>query len=152
MEKSDQIEDLNRRMRQIFKSESMLMNVGDIAKNTGLTPSQIRYWEKCGYIKSKSVLKNKTHKYTTGTYLKIKLIKSYLDSGFTLTVAAKKASIMDKFKNLVRKTIGGRMIEMNIIDNYPALNFGKVDEHHQIWFIVKKDRVDAKIIDTKIKK
>jgi len=61
----------------------------------GITAKQIRYWENRNYIPTATriICGQKSYRYFSEADLEIiKQIKKYLDSGYTLQVAAKKSS------------------------------------------------------------
>lgn len=70
-------------------------SIGDTAKITGVSQKQIRSWEQKGYIsKALRVVSGERayRRFTAGQVEIISSIKQYLDLGFTLPTAAKKAS------------------------------------------------------------
>jgi len=70
-------------------------SIGDTAKQCNVTVKQIRNWEACGYIPeaTRIICGERAYRYFSENDLSIiKRIKSYLDQGFTLKVAVKKAA------------------------------------------------------------
>ena len=41
---------LGKQFREIFKSNDIKIGMTELAKVTGVSPSQLRYWERKGYI------------------------------------------------------------------------------------------------------
>jgi Predicted transcriptional regulators len=85
---------LTNKMTDIMKKvpiDRITLGIGDVARATGVAQSKLRYWENKGYIKSHSVTDNRNRKFTYKTLLQVQLIKSYLDDGYTLTSAVKRA-------------------------------------------------------------
>lgn len=75
-------------------TEQMNYSIGQAAKICGVTEKQIRHWEDKGHIpKPKRVLcgERSYRQYTDKDFELIGQIKKYLDDGFTLSAAAKKA-------------------------------------------------------------
>ena len=76
--------------------EQQLYSIGQAAKMCGVTEKQIRHWEDKGHIpESKRVLcgERSYRQYTEDDFDLISRIKKYLDEGFTLVAAAKKADV-----------------------------------------------------------
>lgn len=69
--------------------------IGEAAKICGVTVKQIRHWQERGYIRSapRIVCGERAYRqYRESDLDVIKKIKKYLDEGFTLQAAVKKAS------------------------------------------------------------
>jgi DNA-binding transcriptional MerR regulator len=69
-------------------------SIGDTAKLTGATQKQIRNWEAKGYIPEADRVVSGDRGYRRFTPNQVELIssiKNYLDEGFTLSAAVKKA-------------------------------------------------------------
>ena len=64
--------------------------MSQLVEMTGVSPSQIRYWEKKGYINSEQGEKNQNHLYSINILYRVCTIKFFLDQGYTLAVAVKK--------------------------------------------------------------
>lgn len=76
-------------LRIIF-SKRISLGVTEMSKLTHVSPSQLRYWERKGFIKSKQDQDNKNHYFNVYTMLQVATIKYYLDQGFTLKTAVEK--------------------------------------------------------------
>jgi DNA-binding transcriptional MerR regulator len=69
-------------------------SIGDTANMTGVTQKQIRNWEAKGYIPQADRVVSGERAYRRFTLNQVELIssiKNYLDEGFTLSAAVKKA-------------------------------------------------------------
>ena len=69
-------------------------SIGDTAKMTGVTQKQIRNWEAKGYIPEATRVVSGERAYRRFSQDQIEIIQKindYLDEGFTLQAAAKKA-------------------------------------------------------------
>ena len=64
--------------------------MSEVARVTRVSTSQLRYWEKKGYIKSEQDEQNKNHYFSFPTIFQVLTIKVFLDQGFTLAMAVKK--------------------------------------------------------------
>jgi MerR family redox-sensitive transcriptional activator SoxR len=70
-------------------------SIGEAARICGVTEKQIRHWEEKGHIPSPQRVicgKRNYRQFTEEGFSLIRRIREYLDEGFTLSVAAKKAS------------------------------------------------------------
>lgn len=71
-------------------------SIGDTAKMTGVTQKQIRNWEAKGYISEATRVVSGERAYRRFSPEQIEIIhkiKDYLDEGFTLQAAVKKAGV-----------------------------------------------------------
>jgi hypothetical protein len=147
---NEDIKDYSKRISKIIKQSQFEIGIGQIVKMTGISASQIRYWDQKGYIKSEKSDKNKNKKYSYHSLIKIQLIKSFLDSGFTLSCAAQKASIFDETGNVIKKMLESRFSGISVINNCPAINMGSLssDESKNVYFINHGDQsTEIKIMD-----
>ncbi len=70
-------------------------SIGDAASQCGVTVKQIRNWEACGYIPeaTRIICGERAYRLFSADDLSIiRRIKSFLDKGFRLPVAAEKAA------------------------------------------------------------
>ena len=149
MNKLDVINDTVHRIKTIFKDDSYTLSfsIGDIARIAKLSQNKIRYWTQRGYIKSTHSRKNTNHRYSYSALIKIEVIKSYLDSGYTLSSAVKRTSIGQRYWHLVHTIIADRLVGIRTIHHHPALDFGAIrsGSRQHILFIKKGHRVTAKV-------
>ena len=76
-----------------------IYSIGEAARICGVTEKQIRHWEERGFIPPPQRVicgKRAYRQFTEEGFRLISRIKEYLDEGFTLTVAAKKAGAEGK--------------------------------------------------------
>ena len=69
-------------------------SIGDTAKITGITEKQLRHWEQQGYLSDIERVVCGIRSYRRFSEAQVKQIskmKEYLDMGFTLSAASKKA-------------------------------------------------------------
>lgn len=76
-------------LKMLF-SKRINLGVTEMSKLTHVSPSQLRYWERKGFIKSKQDENNKNHYFNVYTMLQVATIKYFLDQGFTLQKAVEK--------------------------------------------------------------
>ena len=76
--------------------KAQTFSIGDTAKMTSASQKQIRHWEAKGYISEAARVVSGVQAYrrfTLGQVETISKIKEFLNEGFTLLAAAKKAKI-----------------------------------------------------------
>ena len=79
--------------------KNKIYSIGETARICGVTEKQIRHWEERGHIPSPQRVicgKRAYRQFTEEGFSLISKIKEYLDEGFTLSVAAKKAGAEGK--------------------------------------------------------
>ncbi len=81
---------LSEKIRKMIASKQLKISMSEVARVTGVSTSQLRYWEKKGYIKSEQNEQNKNHYFSFPTIFQVLTIKVFLDQGFTLAMAVKK--------------------------------------------------------------
>ena len=81
---------LSEKIRKMIASKQLKISMSQVARVTGVSTSQLRYWEKKGYIKSEQDEQNKNHYFSFPTIFQVLTIKVFLDQGFTLAMAVKK--------------------------------------------------------------
>ena len=81
---------LSEKIRKMIASKQLKISMSEVARVTGVSTSQLRYWEKKGYIKSEQDEQNKNHYFSFPTIFQVLTIKVFLDQGFTLAMAVKK--------------------------------------------------------------
>ena len=52
---------LSEKIRKMIASKQLKISMSEVARVTGVSTSQLRYWEKKGYIKSEQDKQNKNH-------------------------------------------------------------------------------------------
>ncbi|MBW1604820.1 MerR family transcriptional regulator [Lactobacillus sp. Sy-1] len=142
---SSEFKEVSSRIFNLFKNDDFSFGIGDIANYSKIPQSKLRYWEKCGYIKSKKCSRNQNRKYSYHTLMKVQLIKSYLESGFTLSTAADKATQFSNYNSVIANMLKTRVQEIGTIDSKPAINMGTIDSNPDktIYFIDNGDEVKA---------
>ena len=78
-----------------MKNSTKNYSIGDTAKMTGVTQKQIRNWEAKGYISEATRVVSGERAYRRFSQDQIEIIQKindYLDEGFTLQAAVKKAN------------------------------------------------------------
>ena len=123
------------------------LGIGDVSAATGVSQSQLRYWEQKGYITSEKE-KGQNRKYSYETLIRVFMINNYIKQGFTLTAAVKKAAAHRETMELLKQSMVDRFQGIDEIDGYPAINLGFVDDQQTevLYLVVKEDRTDVKLV------
>ena len=120
------------KIKEWIEHEYIRMGISELTKKTGATTRQLRYWEKKGYIKSIQPDPNSPRAYKLSDIIKVELIKEYLDSGYTLSMAYEKAikklSKMQRF----REVFSNYIKDVEILDDqYEVFTIGPFDETNE---------------------
>lgn len=95
--------------RRLAINTDIKIGMTELAKVTGVSTSQIRYWERKGYIKSEQDEHNKNHYFNILTIYRVSTIKYYLDQGYTLQMAVQKEvkqrELANIFQSFLRECI-----------------------------------------------
>lgn len=121
---------MNEEQRALLKNvpiENLIFGIGDVASATGVSQSQIRYWESKGYISSEVVKGSKNRKFSYKTVIKVQHIKVFLDDGYTLVGAAKQAQKRDEYFDTLRTFFESRFEGMEINDGQAEIDMGPFD-------------------------
>lgn len=121
---------MNEEQKALLKKipiENLIFGIGDVAAATGVSQSQIRYWESKGYIRSEVVNGSKNRKFSYKTVIKVEQIKSFLDNGYTLVGAAKQAKRRDDYFDTLRSFFENRFEGMTVTDGQAEIDMGPFD-------------------------
>lgn len=134
-------EDLKTLLKKI-PMEGLIFGIGDVAEATGVSQSQIRYWERKGYIHSQVIADGHNRKFSYQTLLSVQQIKAYLDDGYTLVGAVKQAQRRHNYLEMLRSFFEDRFESLTVTDETAEIDLGtftpnpdqhlianKVDEH-----------------------
>ncbi|MDO4903607.1 MAG: MerR family transcriptional regulator [Limosilactobacillus sp.] len=94
---------LDDHFRKMFTENKLRISMSELARTTGVSTSQLRYWERKGFIKSNQDDKNKNHYFTLLTMFLVFTIKYFLDQGFTLEGAVERAKNKKESGKAVRR-------------------------------------------------
>ncbi|WP_341780067.1 MerR family transcriptional regulator [Levilactobacillus sp. HBUAS70063] len=111
-----------------FPVEHLVLGIGDVAAATGVSQSQLRYWERKGYIQSRVVAGRKNRKFSYKTLLKVQQIKTLQDEGLTLVAAVKQSQQRDAVFDTLRSFVDGRFAQIQMDDeDHIQINMGPFD-------------------------
>lgn len=118
---------LARELHKIFFNSRLRITLSELSEASEVSPSQIRYWEKKGYIQSSQGQKNQSHKYTIKTLGTVMGIKYYLNQGFTLAAAYEKQNQQRGLFKCIKFFTMERVRDIQIKDQGVVIDLGKVD-------------------------
>lgn len=131
----------------IFFENSLIMKTcwsasANLAKCV-ISPRQLRYWEQKGFIQSVPQEENAPRKYRLPTVVKVEMIKTFLDEGFTLAKAVEKADKKIKTAHHIRKVFSGVLQNLEVInERFTIISLGPVDEDGKILHIIHDEETD----------
>lgn len=138
------MEELAKEGREAFAKMNIKISLKELSEASAVSPSQIRYWEKKGYIKSIQQQKNQSHYYTIHTLMIVLGIKHYLNEGYTLAAAYEKEQAMRGVFRALR-SLNARVEKVEKTDDGEVVvDLGKLDDHpHQR--VIAKIGSDSKV-------
>ena len=108
--------------------DDLILGIGDVARVTGVSPSQLRYWERKGYIRSTEVTAGGNRKFAYRTVIQVRQIKAFLDDGYTLASAVTRARQRGVYAGMLRSFFEQRFDQIAINDDQTAiLDLGPFD-------------------------
>lgn len=108
---------LREHFRRMIKDNKLRISMSEMARVTGVSTSQLRYWERKGYIHSRQDDKNKNHYLGLLTMFSVFTIKYFLDQGFTLTVAVKKERQRKALGRIFREFFADQIKDVKQLDD-----------------------------------
>ena len=124
--------------RKMFVHEKLLISMTELSQAGGVSPSQIRYWERKGYIASEQEQQHKSHKYSMTTLVQVAGIKYFLDEGYTLPVAVKKQEEHCDMSRALKHFIADRLLDLERpADGATLINLGPLDDDPQKEIVAK---------------
>ncbi|MFC0378170.1 MerR family transcriptional regulator [Levilactobacillus acidifarinae] len=127
-------------MRRVFDVHRLVFRIGELASMTGVSPRQLRYWEKKGLIKSREREGEQARVYSFGTFVKVSMIKYFLDSGYTLAAAGQKAAARNSRAKVLHRFISTGLQGFAEIDGQMAINLGPFDDHQTLMALLPEDK------------
>lgn len=136
------------RFKNIMKHEHFLLGIGEISKATGVSQRQLRYWEEKGYIKSEErPISSKDYdrhhrKYSHFTFLKVSMIQSFINDGYTLSSAVQKTNEHSHLGKAMKRFLKERVLEVNITENGYEFDLGLIDNspNQHIYAVIQKNQ------------
>lgn len=143
----DKLQDFSDWMHDIIKPDNILLSIRDAARASNVTDAQVRYWIKNGYLRTVKA-DNGAIKLPYNQIASIRMIKFFLDNGYTLSGAAKKTQenkdIVRSIRHLVFSSIhnigkqGNKTIfDLGPIDKDPEKHIFGIETPEKITYIIK---------------
>ncbi|MDE6948308.1 MerR family transcriptional regulator [Lactobacillus reuteri] len=143
---------LSGKIRKMIASKQLKISMSEVARVTGVSTSQLRYWEKKGYIKSEQDEQNKNHYFSFSTIFQVLTIKVFLDQGFTLAMAVKKERKRRELHKIFTRFItdGIKEVEQTGEDS-GEVKLGPLaeDSTKEVYAVIDSDKTSLRIRDHK---
>ncbi|MFR0575923.1 MerR family transcriptional regulator [Limosilactobacillus reuteri subsp. suis] len=143
---------LSEKIRKMIASKQLKISMSEVARVTGVSTSQLRYWEKKGYIKSEQDEQNKNHYFSFPTIFQVLTIKAFLDQGFTLAMAVKKERKRRELHKIFTRFItdGIKEVEQTGEDS-GEVKLGPLaeDSTKEVYAVIDSDKTSLRIRDHK---
>ncbi|KRK73458.1 transcriptional regulator [Levilactobacillus namurensis DSM 19117] len=107
--------------------DEMILGIGDVARVTGVSTSQLRYWERKGYIQSSELTEGGNRKFSYKTVIQVKQIKQFLDQGYTLSSAVARARKRGVYAEVLHSFFEQRFIRLTADDHQETIDLGIFD-------------------------
>lgn len=124
-------------VRETFDFHRLVFRIGELSSMTDVSARQLRYWEKKGLITSREREDGQQARvYSFKTFIKVSMMKYFLDAGYTLNGAAKQAQAREERVKYIHKFISTGMKGFAEIDGQMALNLGRFDDEQTLMAIL----------------
>lgn len=114
-------------LHKTFFNDKLQITLSELSEASSVSPSQIRYWEKKGYIQSIQNKKNQSHKYTFKTLSVVMGIKYYLNQGYTLATAFEKQNRQRGLFHSVKSFAVSRVQDIRLNGQQVEIDLGPLD-------------------------
>lgn len=138
-------------LKRFIESDDFLVGISELSNMMNVSPRQLRYWEKKGYITSVGET-GSSRKYKLPIAIKVEMIKHFLDEGFTLQVAVEKAkeqqTSIHQAKLLLKKVFKG----LEYVDErFTVIRLADFSNQKQLLLISdrQKENVYFEVLDEK---
>ncbi|MDV7740108.1 MerR family DNA-binding transcriptional regulator [Leuconostoc mesenteroides] len=132
--------------------DKLQFGIGDLARMTGVSTRQLRYWEKQGYVKALDRNDDQESRlYGFRAFLKVSIIKQHIDDGDTLRTAVIHANEhIDSAmitKHIMKQTFQG----LEDFQGTVAVNMGYFDDDEtQLLYVFLEDgKAKYRVVDSK---
>ncbi len=109
--------------------DNMQFRIGELARMTGVSTRQLRYWEKQGYVSTiKREDEQESRLYGFKAYVKVSVIKQFLDDGESLHDAVVAANEQLESVSVVQHIMKTAFQGLKMHDGRFVVNLGYFDE------------------------
>ncbi|WP_273711723.1 MerR family transcriptional regulator [Leuconostoc mesenteroides] len=132
--------------------DKLQFGIGDLARMTGVSTRQLRYWEKQGYVKALDRNDNQESRlYGFRAFLKVSIIKQHIDDGDTLRTAVIHANEHIDSAMITKHIMKQAFQGLEDIQGTVAVNMGYFDDDEtQLLYVFLEDgKVKYRVVDSK---
>lgn len=143
---------LTKSFRKMIIENQLKISMSELARVTGVSTSQLRYWERKGYITSEQDQQNKNHYFSLVTMFQVYAIKIFLDQGFTLTVAVQKEKERRQCHEIFKHFIIDRVMGISQVDGQKGeVDLGPLtdDPNKKVIAVVEPDKTSLRLRSSK---
>jgi len=136
--------------RELLHRGQLTVGISELSKMTGVSPRQLRYWQKKGYIMPKNQDEpGRARTYTMKMVIKVAAMSNLLAAGYTLTAAAAQVDermrpsqtmlrvLLDRYQGFQVNDDGGIMVDLGTFDPDPTQELFAQLVDNQPKFILK---------------
>lgn len=130
--------------------DNLQFRIGELARMTEVSTRQLRYWEKQGYVTSIQRDGDKDSRvYGFRAYVKVTMIKQFLDEGQALHDAVSAAEEQIEGVTIVQKIMKKAFQGLDIYDDHNVVNLGFFDEAEtQLLYVsMENNKVRYHVVD-----
>ena len=140
---------INDMLHEVYNAEQFQFKIGDLSEMAGVSTRQLRYWEKQGYLKSRERTdEQRARVFSFMMYMKAKMIKHFLDEGFTLAKANEKSGEILQDLKWVHKILANSSVRVEQLAGEKVIHFGMLnnDPKQQLYGFVEKDGIHYRTV------
>ncbi|PWG00070.1 MerR family transcriptional regulator [Levilactobacillus bambusae] len=116
-------------IENILNTDRFMFRIGELSQMTGVSARQLRYWEKKGYIQSEAREDGQRARvYSFKSFVKVSLIKEFLDQGFTLPAAVDKMTEQGKRMSELHQLYHNAYHGLGFYEDQLWVNMGYFDD------------------------
>ncbi|KRN81031.1 MerR family transcriptional regulator [Ligilactobacillus acidipiscis] len=123
----DKLQNFSDWLHDIIKPDNILLSIRDAARASNVTDAQVRYWIKNGYLRTVKA-DNGAIKLPYNQIASIRMIKFFLDDGYTLSGAAKKTQENKDIARSIRHLVFSSIHNIEKHGNKTIFDLGPIDE------------------------
>lgn len=123
----DKLQNFSDWLHDIIKPDNILLSIRDAARASNVTDAQVRYWIKNGYLRTVKA-DNGAIKLPYNQIASIRMIKFFLDDGYTLSGAAKKTQENKDIARSIRHLVFSSIHNIEKQGNKTIFDLGPIDE------------------------
>lgn len=132
--------------------DKLQFGIGDLARMTGVSTRQLRYWEKQGYVKALDRNDDQESRlYGFRAFLKVSIIKQHIDDGDTLRTAVIHANEHIDSAMITKHIMKQAFQGLEDFQGTVAVNMGYFDDDEtQLLYVFLEDgKAKYRVVDSK---